>query len=170
MDRELWLWLYCEVYGLAALRGISEFCLAWLELASTHIGTAGSWSSRARTARMNAPETRSDTYTGPSLRHRTHPDNLGLSTGSLRGKGDERECGFVCVAFVFGWYIVFTNSQTMHKTNSDLADRQPRCDDVLVFVTCFNGLQRKHIWAELNSWVDLSVHQTTQLKRRFTQK
>lgn len=98
--------------------GIFEF--SEIRVGKTHIGTVGSWSSRAHTARMNTPETRSDKHTGPSLRHRTHPGNPGLNTDSLGGR--DREYGHVCIAFVFGWYIVLANTPTMHKNNSGLAE------------------------------------------------
>lgn len=103
---------------------------------------------------MNTPETRSDKHTGPSLRHRTHPGNPGLNTDSLGGR--DREYGHVCIAFVFGWYIVLANTPTMHKNNSGLADRQRWCNNLHVFAQMSSAAgslqrQKRQKWAERDS-------------------
>lgn len=127
-----------------------------LELASTHIGTMGSWSSRAHTARMNTPETRSDKHTGPLLHHRTHPGNPGLNTDSLGER--EREYVHVCIAFVFGWYTVLANTPTMHKINSSSADTDVTiCMCLLRCHLLLQLTEKRQKWTERDSWFDLGL-------------
>ncbi len=100
--------------------------LVRLELASTHIGTVGSWSSRAHTARMNNPETRSDTHTGPLVHHRTHPGNPGLNTDSLgEGRGTRM---WACLHCLCHWVVYCAHKHSNYVQDQQQFSRQTNTD------------------------------------------
>lgn len=107
--------------------------LVRLELACTHIGTVGSWSSRAHTARMNNPETRSDTHTGPLVHHRTHPGNPGLNTDSLGGRERNKNVGMFALPLSLGGTLCSGTLQLCARSTAVQQTDKHWCNNLHVF-------------------------------------